>query len=55
MRIKFNPCFARYRQYYSLLATSAMIAQLPYPYLSRKVTLFKAFFGVRAFVSVEAP
>lgn len=53
-RIKFNPCLARYKQYYWLLATSIM-AQLPYPYLSKNAALLRALLGVKAFTSFLVP
>ena len=55
IRIRLSPCFARWRQYSSLLATSAINAQLPSPYLSRKAGLDSALFGVKARCSFFIP
>lgn len=47
MRIRLTPRFASSRQYPSFLLTSAMMAQLPYPYLSRNCSFVSSLFYFR--------
>lgn len=49
------PILAKYRQYCSLLTTSAIKAQLPYPYLSKNAYFGNALFGVSALCNFFNP